>query len=384
MGRGRTRVLIDGPLWDDEPWPSLPRLSGHRRADVCIVGLGGTGLTAAHEALALGATVVAIDASTVGGGAAGRNGGFLLAGAADPHHLAVARLGHERAVALYRATLEEMDPMEATTPDAVWRNGSVRVSESADEDEDLSRQAAALVADGFLVERLHVDGRSALRFPQDGSLQPLRRCRSLARSAMRRGAELYERSRVTEVGAERVVTEAGSISASAVLVAVDGGLERVIPELAPRVRTARLQMLATEPTAEVSIACPVYSRWGFDYWQQLPSGAVVVGGLRDQHDADEWGADDRPSEAVQQGLERLLRERIGIRSAAITHRWAGTVAFTADHLPIFEEVAEGVVAVGAYSGTGNVIGAMCGRTAVHHLLGHHSDLKALLWSGEPT
>ena len=47
----------------------------------------------------------------------------------------------------------------------------------------------------------------------------------------------------------------------------------------------------------------------------------------------------------------------------MTHRWAGTVAFTDSHVPIAAEVRPGVMAIGAYSGTGNVLGALYGRAA---------------------
>ncbi|MBV9773967.1 MAG: FAD-binding oxidoreductase, partial [Gemmatimonadetes bacterium] len=53
---------------------------------------------------------------------------------------------------------------------------------------------------------------------------------------------------------------------------------------------------------------------------------------------------------------------IGVR-APITHRWAASVGYTADGLPVLEEVRPGVWAIGGYSGTGNVIGAICGRAA---------------------
>jgi glycine/D-amino acid oxidase-like deaminating enzyme len=47
--------------------------------------------------------------------------------------------------------------------------------------------------------------------------------------------------------------------------------------------------------------------------------------------------------------------------APITHRWAATVGYTHDGLPVVSEVRRGVWAVGGYSGTGNVIGALMGR-----------------------
>ena len=62
------------------------------------------------------------------------------------------------------------------------------------------------------------------------------------------GARLFARSPMVGLDGTRVVTPHGSVVARRVIVAVDGHLERLLPELGGRVRTARLQMLATAPT----------------------------------------------------------------------------------------------------------------------------------------
>ena len=144
------------------------------------------------------------------------------------------------------------------------------------------------------------------------------------------------------------------------MVAVDGALDVLIPELASEVRTARLQMLATAPTTDVSLSRPVYARWGYDYWQQRPDGAIALGGARDIGGEGEWTHDASPSAVVQSALEHRLREKLGV-SAAITHRWGASVSYTADELPIVREVRPSVWAIGGYSGTGNVIGSLLGR-----------------------
>ncbi len=61
-----------------------------------------------------GSKVVGVDAGRVAAGAAGRNGGFLLGGAAAYLHDAIARWGTEPAVALYRATLDELSRLADT------------------------------------------------------------------------------------------------------------------------------------------------------------------------------------------------------------------------------------------------------------------------------
>jgi glycine/D-amino acid oxidase-like deaminating enzyme len=365
------------PRWDDASWPGLTRLDGPVAADVCVVGLGGSGLAAVHELLDLGQRVVGIDAGIVAGGAAGRNGGFLLAGPADFHHDAVAANGRERATALYRRTLAEMDRMTAETPGAIRRDGSLRVAESAEEIEDCRAQLAAMQADGLPAEWYVGPEGTGLLIPTDGVFHPLRRCRTLAQQAVARGARLYEQSAAVEIGGQGVLTSEGSILCSAVIVAVDGRLERVLPELAGRVRTARLQMIATAPTDEIRTRLAVYSRYGYEYWQQLDDGSVLLGGMRDRGGEGEWTDVAEPAEPVQSLLERHLRERLGVQ-APITHRWAGAVGYTPNGLPIFEEVRPRVWAIGGYCGTGNVVGAICGR-AVARMVVHGSASDAALF-----
>lgn len=332
---------------------------------MCVVGLGGSGLAAIGEALAAGASVVGLDAGPVGGGAAGRNGGFLLAGTALFHHEAVDRWGEERASGIYAETLAELHRLEAQLgPELVRRCGVLRLPDGPEEAEDCARQLAALKASGFPAEA-EDDG---VLVPTDGALDPLARCRTLARRARESGARLFAGSPAVEVAGTRVATPQGEVACRSVVVAVDGGLERVLPELAGRVRSTRLQMLGTAPVAPL-FPRPVYHRSGLDYWQQLPDGRLVLGGLRDRHLHTEWGAPAEPSPALQAELDSLLRDRVGVAEARVTHRWAGVVAYTDDALPVLEEARPGVIACGAYSGHGNVLGAACGRAAARITLG---------------
>ena len=87
-------AVLGTPVWGDPGRAPNPRpLEGEVAADVCVVGLGGSGLAAVGAALDAGASVVGLDAGPLGGGAAGRNGGFLLAGGSRFHHAAVAAWG---------------------------------------------------------------------------------------------------------------------------------------------------------------------------------------------------------------------------------------------------------------------------------------------------
>lgn len=356
-------VANNTPIWDDDPsWRMLAPLESDTRCDVCIIGLGGSGLVAAHELATRGVSVIGIDAADVGAGAAGRNGGLLLAGLADFHHDAVRSLGHRAAVAMYHRTMSELDAIFARFPECTRRTGSLRIAASPHEQEDCREQLSQMQRDGLPVDWYDGPEGQGLLFPMDGVMQPLARARALARDAMHAGAVLRGATRAGTVTGTQVVTDRGRITSRCVIVAVDGRLELLLPELAPRVRTARLQMLATAPAADVTITRPVYWRDGYEYWQQLPDGSIALGGFRDTAIDDEWTHDAAPSTPIQQRLEQFLREHIGTQ-APITHRWAASVAYSSSGAPVCELVRDGVFAIGAYSGTGNVVGALCARDA---------------------
>jgi gamma-glutamylputrescine oxidase len=368
-------TLANTPVWDDGAWAGLPRLDGDAAAEVCVVGLGGSGLSCIAELRRLGASVVGIDAGMVAGRAAGRNGGFLLAGAARFHHAAVDAYGRERTLAIHHLTLAEIDRIAAETPGVVRRTGSLRIAASEAEVEDCRLQLAAMHRDGLQAEWYEGPEGTGLLVPTDAAFDPLRRCRLLARAGIDAGARLFEHSPAIELSPGAVRTAGGRVRCDRVIVAVDGGLERLLPALAGRVRTARLQMVATAPLPEVRYPRPVYMRYGYEWWQQLPDGRIALGGFRDQGGDAEWTHDAEPCDEVQRLIGGFLRETLGI-DAPITHRWAASVSYTDDRLPVLAEVEPGLWACGAYSGHGNAIGAICGRAAAQLALTGASELAA--------
>ncbi len=372
------------PVWDPDGALALPRLRGDLAADVCVIGLGGSGLTAVLRLRERGLRVVGLDAGPVAGGAAGRNGGLLLAGTAAPYHRAVRALGRERARALYRRTAREIGAVLEAAPGTGSRPGSLRIAASAEELADGVAQRRAMRADRLPVEPYEGPEGRGLLFPEDGAVDPLRRCRALARAAVREGADLYDRSPVTSVDAPddrsaRVVrTPHGRVRCRQAIVAIDGGLARLLPELAGTVRTVRLQMLATAPTDRPALPRPVYYRYGFEYWRRTPDGRIALGGFRDVGGAGESTDDPTPGDVVQERLTRFLREHLRVE-APVTHRWAASVGFGPGTLPFVGEVRPRVWATGGYDGTGNLIGAVAGRALADRLAG--DDPVELRWLG---
>ncbi|MCA9838356.1 MAG: FAD-binding oxidoreductase [Trueperaceae bacterium] len=364
------------PIWETGEWQGLPGLTKNLETDVCVVGLGGSGLSCIHRLVELGQQVIGLDAGMVAGGAAGRNGGFVMAGLAAFYHDAVAELGRERASAIYQASLEQTERILTEAPEVSQQPGSLRIALSPDELEDCSLEAEALRTDGFEVEDYHGPEGQGLLFLKGSVFNPLTRCRTLARRATDKGARLFENSPVVEVAAHKVTTEQAEIYCKHVIVAVDGRLELLLPELTGKVRTARLQMLGTEPTTEVQVPRPVYLRYGYEYYQQLPGGSIALGGFRDKAKESEWTKNNEPSEFIQEQLTAFLRNHIGV-TAPISHRWAASVSYSEGVLPYFGEARPGVWAMGGYSGTGNVIGALCGIGAAEKLIKGSSSIADL-------
>lgn len=364
------------PVWDNSDWSHLPSLATDLSTDICVIGLGGSGLSAVHEVLRRGYRVIGIDAGQVASGAAGRNGGFLLAGTAAFYHDAVAQLGRERASKLYQATLQQLELMVSETPEAIRAVGSLRIALDSAEYDDCLQQYHAMKADSLPVEPYDGQEGRGLCFPTDGAFNPLQRARILAQRAIGQGAQLFEGTPATQISSGQVTTPQGNITCQHIIVAVDGRLEAVLPQLQGRVRTARLQMLATAATREVTFNRPVYANYGYIYWQQLPGGEIALGGFRDAFRETEWTLARAPSAQVQARLESFLRVQLGV-TATITHRWAASVGYTKGILPIVAEVAQRVWAVGGYNGTGNVIGSLCARAVVEEALTGCSSLAQL-------
>ena len=155
----------------------------------------------------------------------------------------------------------------------------------------------------------------------------------------------------------------------------------LVPELRSSVRPNRGQMLAIRvPGARLDHA--YYLDRGSEYIRQGPHGTVVVGGMRKRHEDAERTAEEAPTPEVQGELERFAERVLG-RGGEVVARWAGTMGFTADGLPIVSAVrlAEGggrnisaadhppiAMFCGGFTGHGMSIGAATAIGAVRRLL----------------
>jgi glycine/D-amino acid oxidase-like deaminating enzyme len=363
------------PFWLSEatrPLPESSRSGG--RVDVAIVGAGITGCTCALTLARAGRRVRIHEARSVASGASGRNGGFVLRGGAARYDVARESYGAGAARELWRRTEEALDRMEQFGGDELRRPGSLRLAADPEERTAIQAEYEALREDGFVVEwrdelppRLaaHFDG--AMFHPRDGAVQPAVFVRRLAAAALEAGVEIVDHDRVESVEA---------LDADDVLVATDGSGRGLIPELEHAVWPARGQVVATEPLGQRLFDYPHYARQGFDYWQQLPDGRIVLGGFRDFSIMSELTDVEETTPVIQEALDGFLVELLG-ELPTVTHRWAGIFGLTQDLLPLVGRVRDGLWIAAGYSGHGNVLGFMCGELVARGILGEDDPLLPL-------
>jgi glycine/D-amino acid oxidase-like deaminating enzyme len=369
---------MDVPYWLEEPGAPRSTTTHPGRVDVAIVGAGVTGCSAARRLAEAGLRVRVHDARGIAEGASGRNGGFALGGGAARYDVARETYGADEAASYWSWTKEALDRLAELAGDALRRTGSYRLAADEEEREGIRLEYEALREDGFEAEWLDdVPGGAAGRFqgaifhPADGSIQPARFVRRLAAQAVAAGAEFREHDTVDDVEA---------LDAERVLVATDGYGHGLVAELADLIWPTRGQVIASEPLDRVLYDRPHYARQGFDYWQQLPDGRILLGGFRDTSILDELTDVEETTPAIQASLESFLHELVGA-PVEVTHRWAGIFGLTQDMLPLVGPVPgqDGRVWVaGGYSGHGNVLGFACGELVSDAMLGREAPHLELL------
>lgn len=339
---------------------------------MCVVGLGGSGLACIDRLLKEGVSVIGIDAGTVGGAAAGRNGGFTRAGTSLFYHDAARTYGIDRAARMYSATIVERERLLSHFPRIARRVGYLRLAHDAEEERDCREHLAFLQQATFPSTWYDGPLGSGVLIPDDAVMDPLARCRLGAADVVAKGARLFEHSRAESLTRGIVDTAHGVVRCRVSIVAVDGALASVLPELNDRVWPMRLQMLASAPHSSGLLPHAIGVRWGWDYAQQLPDGTIALGGCRDVGGDAERTTNTSVTDAVQGALNHRFKAITGAEPN-VTHRWAATAGYTADGLPMLGEVRPGVWATGGYCGTGNLFGAACGRAVAKLALGLTSD-----------
>jgi len=354
-----------------------PPLQGNLSVDVAIVGAGLSGLGAAYALSDSGARVVVLEAETVGSGASGRNGGFVLAGPAMEYADAVERLGAGAARDLWDFTIENNRTIARLIEEyqincGYLRRGSMSLAASEDEPEVLHRTHHALAAAGIATclatagqlprpfDRSYFAG---LYYPGNAEMNSGAFVRGVAGALSTRVAS-HERTpvgRLEHNGEWELSTPSGVVRARSVILAANAWTSTLLPDIP--IYPTRGQVLATAPLPSVVVPFPMYANHGYQYWRQTADGRLVVGGWRDLDLAGEVGRDDVLHERIQAALDTFVQRSAG-SEATIEYRWSGCMGFTPDHFPLVGPVPgmpDLYIAAG-YSGHGVSMAFRCGES----------------------
>ncbi len=387
------------PSWYAEsagPLPEHPALAGEVRADVCIVGGGYAGLSAALHLAEAGRRVALIEANRVGWGASGRNGGQVGLGPRAPMEryveavgLADARKAWDIAVAANRLVKDlvarhgidcDLAPgyVEAAWRDSdaaellAWPEEAARLwgHESA---RPLSR---AEIAEWLGTERYH----GGFHEPDCAHLHPLKYALGLARAAQAAGAEIYERSPATAIAPGRVETAAGHVAAERVLIACNGYLDGLEPRVQARSMPINNFIVATEPLPEAVAdrinprrVCVSDTKFVLNYYRLTPDRRLL------------WGGGESYGQRFPRDIAGLVRRAMAkvypeLADIPVTHAWGGTLAITGTRMPAFQDLGRGVRAISGWSGSGVHMATMGGKIAAEAIRGESErwDLMARL------
>ena len=386
------------PSWYAEVTPPLdpfPPLDGDRAADVCVIGGGYTGLSAALHLAQAGADVVLVEAHRVGFGASGRNGGQVGSGQRldqgslermlDDAH--ASRLWHlaEEAKALVAQLIAAHGIACDYRPGVVhadWTERGVRETHA---------YAAKLLEDYEydLIEPLTRDEMRALVGSPvyqggaidwgAGHLNPLAFALGLARAAAQAGATLCEGTLVERVEPGTrpvVVTESGRVTADRVILAANGYLGNLEPTVAARVMPINNFIVATAPLGDLAASvlardvAVADSKFVVNYFRLSPDGRLLFGGGENYG----YAFPDDIRALVRKPLLTVFPQLEGVE---FTHAWGGTLAITRNRLPHVAAPAPGLLSAAGYSGHGVALATLAGRVLAEASRGDSADFETL-------
>jgi gamma-glutamylputrescine oxidase len=357
---------------------AFPQLQGEVQADVCIVGAGYTGLSAALHLAQKGLRVVVLEAHRAGFGASGRNGGQVGSGQRQDQDWIEKAMGVEAAHRLWDLAEDAKALVKSLIADhampvtlhpgvahACWTEAEVRHTHACAEKlardygytqiEPLDRAGIQSLIGSKAYQGGEID-RGA------GHLHPLNFALGLAKAAAEAGAQIYERSEVHHIteGARPVVATAqGRVICDHVILAGNGYLGGLNREVSAKVMPINNFILATEPlgdrAAEI-LSQPVAvadTKFVVNYWRLSEDNRLLFGG------GESYGY--RFPDILKTVSKPMLVVYPQLRDTRIDYAWGGTLAITLNRMPCFTRPARNILSASGYSGHGVAMATLAGK-----------------------
>lgn len=353
------------------PLPAFPQAKGAITCDVCVIGAGFTGLSAALRLAQKGYDVVLLDAQRVGFGASGRNGGQVAVGQRVGQDELEKMVGKDAAHALWKLSLESVALVRSLIAehaiDCGWTPGILH----ADHRKRYVARSHAIIeklqAEYEYKEISKVNQKEMFELVNtsayfggsldmgSGHLQPLRYALGLAKAAAAKGVRIFERSRVSEIlegSPIRVKTAESDISAAHVILGCNGYLGKLHGKVAPCVMPINNFILATEPlpkdVAEKLIRhnyAVADSKFVVNYFRFSEDRWLLFGG------SESYGY-RFPKDIAAKVRKPMLEIFPQLKDTRIDYAWGGTLGITMNRMPHFARLAGNILSASGYSGQG--------------------------------
>ncbi|MCA8869331.1 MAG: FAD-binding oxidoreductase [Rhodobacteraceae bacterium] len=362
-----------------------PHLTGETKTDICVVGGGYTGLSAALHLAQRGYDVALLEAHRVGFGASGRNGGQVGTGQRLDQDDLEKVVGLTRARALWDMSLESVALVKKLVEGHAIDCGLAPGVIHADHRRRFVRHSLAYAEKlnrdyGYdQISGLDRDAIRALVGTEDyhggtldlgaAHLHPLNYALGLARACLAAGVRIYENSRVTSL-AGGVHTAKGRVTADQVILAGNGYLDRLNPDLDRRVMPINNYIIATEPlpekTAKALIAnnhAVADSRFVINYFRLSQDNRLLFGGT------ESYGY-RFPAYIAAKVRKPMLRIYPELRNTRIDYAWGGTLGITMTRMPLFSRLDNRTLTASGFSGHGVAMATLAGKLLAEASAGH--------------
>ncbi len=373
-----------------------PQLVGDVTADVCVIGAGYTGLSAALHLAERGYAVVLLDTHRAGWGAAGRNGGQIGSGQRLDEADLEARFGRDTARLLWNLAEEAKDLVRQRVArhniDCDLAAGQLIVAAKPGHADQLRERAEKLARDYAYRDARFVPATElpamlgsdrffgGLLDAGAMHLHPLNYALGLANACEDAGVRLYEHSRVLAYDREEptsVRTVQGEVRAREVVVACDGYLGTLEPRIADRIMPINNFIVATAPLGEERAralirddVCVHDTRFVVNYFRLSADRRLLFGG------GENYRAGFPPdiSAFVRPYMLKVFPQ---LADVAIDYAWGGALGISRTRLPHVGRLPPNVWFAQGFSGHGISTGTLAGKLIAEDIAGTSERFEVL-------
>ena len=384
---GAEQTRATGPAAYGNSWyattmaaaPPRPNLTHDLDVDVCVIGGGLAGLTAAREIARRGWSVAVLEARRIAWNASGRNGGFVLPGFAEDIRRLVERVGLDHAKELWTLSEAGVEYMRTTIGEAAMDGvdpvaGWLDVSKIDRGDELLSivsllGQEFGADIEGWPTERVRDTLRTrryfhAIHYPNAFHVHPLNYALGLARAAEEAGVRIFEDTPALDIDPagvrKRIGTPAARVRAAQVVLAGNTHLGPLLPEIAGTLLPITTFVAVTAPLGPrlaqaIGYRGAVSDGHGADYHYRIVGGDRLMwgGGV-----AIRGGNPRRWARRFERAIEALYPQ---LGTVAMEYAWSGELGRSLHKMPQIGEVSPGLWLASAFGGQGLNTTAMAGE-----------------------